>query len=235
VTLTTEVGIHQLETDIEYIADLDGDGVQDSLVLRNNEQLWGCDVLFNGEKINADDWAWIGQAHLIRRTGDFIALIYQQDGSDDYRSTSIYTFADGKASKTEYCNYAYSALTPDSLQLTAPVYYFLGNQTVSIEAAIGEDFTLTLGNDGWFTVITDWQGREYRAKVDIPMQRLENGEYIDATILAGMRVYPQLIDASEMRMIMTTDDGALWMYTRDSARYHFEEGDLFDGCIFAGP
>jgi len=119
------------------------------------------------------------------------------------------------------------------------VYYFLGNQTVSIEAVIGEDFTLELCNDGWFTVIsasdTSMPEREYRAKVDIPMKRFEKGAYVDATLPAGTRVYPQFINEAQTKMIMKTDDSTLWMYTRDSAGLHFEEGDLFEGCMFAGP
>jgi hypothetical protein len=202
-----------------------------------------------GEKINEDDvWQRITQAHLIRRADNSIALIYQQNGDQDQCTTSIFTFADGEAVRTEYRDDSYNALTPESLLLTAPVFYFLGNQTVSNEAAIGEDFTLTLGNDGWFTVISASDSgmpeREYRAKVDIPMQRLGNGGdvnstlhgvHVDDTLQAGTRVYPLLINEAQTRMIIKTDDGTLWMYTRDSAGYHFEEGDLFDGCTYAGP
>lgn len=239
--LNFDAGVYKLETNIEYIADLDGDGVPDRILLRRNDPPWSCDVLYNGEKINeGDDWKLISQAHLIRRADDLTALIYQQDGDGGICTTSIYTFADGIATRAEYCPYAHSFQTPDVLQLTAQVYYFLGNQGVSIEAAIGEDFTLELGNDGWFTVIpaffdTSMPEREYRAKVDIPMQRFENGAYTDAALPAGTRVYPQLINEAQTKMIMKTDDGTLWMYTRDSAGLHFEEDDLFEGCVFAGP
>ena len=236
----TDAKLIQLALDIRYKLDLDGDSVSDTLLLRNNKPQWSCDVLFNGTKINdGDDWTWISQAQLIRHTGASPALIYQQDGDDGRCTMSIYTFTDGKAVKVVYRQNAYSRLTPDSLVLTAPVYYFLGNQAVSIEAVINKDFTLTLGNDGWFSVVpafgSNLPKREYRAKVDIPMRRLENGSYVDATLPAGTRVYPQLINEAITRMIMKTDDGALWMYTRDKAGLHFEEGELFTGCTFAGP
>jgi len=66
--LNIDASIYELETNIEYIADLDGDSDPDTILLRNNEPQWSCDVLFNGEKINeGDDWTWIGRAHLIRR------------------------------------------------------------------------------------------------------------------------------------------------------------------------
>ncbi len=238
VVLNTDDGVHQLNVNTEYIIDLDGDSVPDRLLLQNYDP-WPCDVLYNTEKINPDYGTWIGQAHLIRRTDGSSALICQQDGNDSWSVTCIYTFTSGKASKAEYRDYEYSLFSPDTLQLTGQVFYFLGNQAVSIEATINIDFTLTLGNDGWFTVITafgpDVPKREHRAKVDIPMQRLENGAYVDATLPAGTRVYPQLIDEAQTRMIIKTDDGTLWMYTRDSAGLHFEEGDLFDGCTYAGP
>ncbi len=235
-----DVGVHKLDLNTEYSVDLDGDGVPDTLRLHNNNPQWSCEVLFNGDKINdGDDWQWISQAHLIRRAGNSVALIYQQDGDGNMCTTSIYTFTDGKAKKTEYRRYAYSFLTDDSLLLTTPVYYFLGNQFVSIEAAINADFTLTLGNDGWFKVITEHDSGSaedvYRSKTEIPMLRLENGEYVEAKLPAGTRVYPQFIDEAQTRMIMKTDDGALWMYVRDSAGLHFEESDLFDGCTYAGP
>ncbi len=234
------VGVLKLDTNTKYSFDLDGNGVTDTLELRNNEPQWSCDVLFNAKKINnSDDWTSISQAHLIYRADDSVALIYQQDGDGGNCTTSIYTFTEGKAIKTEYRRNAYSLKAHDSLLLTAPVFYFLGNQAVSIEAAINKDFTLTLGNDGWFAVITEpYSGKlenKYRAKVDIPMQRFEDGKYTDATLPAGTRVYPQLINEAQTRMIMKTDDGTLWMYTRDSAGLHFEEGELFEGCTYAGP
>lgn len=75
----------------------------------------------------------------------------------------------------------------------------------------------------------------YRSKTEVPMRRLENGEYVEALLPAGTRVYPLFIDEAQTRMIMKTDDGALWMYVRDSAGLHFEEGDQFEGCTYAGP
>jgi len=236
--------------------DLNGDGKTEPLTIYPGLGAW---VEYGGQKtvFVPDTPADIQYGAIIRRDGGGAALVVELSIIDSQKA-NIYAVNNGQLQETDELGFAIANLAPDSIDVYSLVTYFLGDQILYGTVGLSADFKIVYPSDGFFNVAkssdpvlqyfgnpvtSDW----FTLKVDLPVQKLVNSQYVDATMSAGTQITPQKMNLDVTKAIVEDSSGATWLLTADRSSdrvwpsYRLASGTLlpeeqvFDGCIYAGP
>lgn len=244
----SEAGIYELANNVIYELDFNGDGVSEEFALVDTTQEYT--MVRNGEletctgdkdlylTINGAVYADTGI-----RYGSYAYLLKKENGS-------IGLAVCGELPGYHFLFYLYrmdgaepvlmfdemlqlSQLTMDSFFLSGTIS-FLGTRPACIGCTLNEDFSVTYQNDGFY----DLGHRPLTTKVDLSVEMLENGEYIEKTLPAGSTIYLTGTNKTGC-CLFELDDGS-------AGRFYFEvrgfssyidgkqEEDVFNGIVYAG-
>jgi len=199
----------------------------------------------NGKEIGGGVYSGVTYCAFMRRPDNSAALFVCTSNPGDYPDTQIYTVKDGQLQMVDEMDLYIQSLSFDSMDVWGSVYYFLGNQFLSGTVGLSDDFTVVYPQDGFLNVSN---GGAYTLKVDLPAQKLVDGQYTDVTLRASTQVTPLKMDLDLTRMIVQSAGGNQYLITavRDYSgeampSYQLSDGTLlpedqvFDGCTYAGP
>jgi hypothetical protein len=254
-------GVYALEYNLTYGVDFDGDGTFGTIALWVEKGYEGVWIYHNGAQVDLAGEAAV--SHIVRRENGRAALIVWADAYD-YPHTYIYTPQAGTLALNDYIGLKITDLGVDRMSMDGNIYYFLGNQFLSGEVGLSDDFKIIWPEDGFFDVAIhaytlyyeydehdgtiSWETAEkfedsdgfiYTVNMDLRFKRLVDGGYVYDTLPAGTRIRPLKMNRELTRAVVEDLDGKLWLLEREDGRYigysDFLEAQLFNGCTYAGP
>ena len=158
-------GVYKIQENMTYLIDLDGDGRQKPLTIRNSSYtadfLWGYDIVpitvsgtvwveYSGEKVELS-FESIAYAAIMRREDSSCAL-FMSSNEYDQPYTTILSVKDGSLTIVDNIRLQIAALQYFSMDLFGDIYYFLGNQHLSGTVGLASDFSIIYPEGGWFNV-----------------------------------------------------------------------------------
>jgi len=216
-------------------------------------------IEYNDERVDLHR-EWMDYGAIMRRDDGSVALFISSNDYDQ-PNTVILTIIDGRLRVIDSVSFRIAELDYYSMELQGNIYYFLGNQFLYGMVGLTDDFSIIYPEDGWFNVrlrtsaprfayhdLGPWDSFEEEWKpafedpegfviilrIDLRLKRYVNGEYEDDILFAGSYIRPRKMDIGLTRAIIEDKDRNLWLLTRNDLPSGIPEGDVFDGCTYAG-
>ncbi len=163
-----------------YSCDLNGDGITETISVKNNNEKTEVQLLINGENCAEISWAWAGACYIVDvdSSDSTLQIGVQYDTEDDYTGTAFYSYDSGGVHLLDYIPGSFYGDGP------YPNITCVGDGTIQSYKALSVFET-------WFTAAS-WMLKDGKLVELVPSVyeplNLFNGRGIDLTVIRSIEV-----------------------------------------------